>query len=129
VLRRTTKKTELKYYISNASREANRCLQGWIGYFRIRTEEDVLLLHRFDAHIRRRLRAIIVRQKKRSRHLYRHLRRCDVSEGAAAQRAYCRRGVWYQSNTRGMTTAYGTLELNDKTVGRWGESWGNFRFS
>jgi group II intron reverse transcriptase/maturase len=86
--------------------ETNRYLRGWIAYFRICTEENLLLLHRFDAHIRRRLRAIIVRQKKRPRHLYRHLLRCDVSAGAAAKTAYCRRGVWYQSNTRGMTAAY-----------------------
>ncbi len=76
----------------------------------------MLLFQRFDAHIRRRLRAIIVRQKRRSRHLYRHLRHCDVSEGAAAQTAYCRRGVWYQSNTRGMTTAYRNAWFHERLV-------------
>ena len=74
------------------------------------------LFHRFDAHIRRRLRAIIVRQKKRPRHLYRHLLRCDVSVGAAAQTAYCRRGVWYQSNTRGMTAAYPNAWFHERLV-------------
>ena len=60
--------------------EVNRYLQGWIAYFRICTEE--------------------------SEFLFRHLLKCDVSLGAAAQTAYCRRGVWYKSNTRGMTQAY-----------------------
>jgi group II intron reverse transcriptase/maturase len=96
--------------------EANRYLHGWIAYFRICTEESLLLFHRFDAHIRRRLRAIIVRQKKRSRHLYRHLVRRDVSEGAAAQTAYCRRGAWYQSNTRGMTAAYPNAWFHERLV-------------
>lgn len=96
--------------------QTNRYLKGWIAYFRICTEESELLFHRFDAHIRRRLRAIIVRQKKRSRHLYRHLLRCDVSAGAAAQTAYCRRGVWYQSNTRGMTAAYRNAWFHERLV-------------
>ena len=41
--------------------EVNRYLQGWIAYYRICTEESEFLFRRFDAHIRRRLRAIIVR--------------------------------------------------------------------
>jgi aspartyl-tRNA(Asn)/glutamyl-tRNA(Gln) amidotransferase subunit A len=36
----------------------NRYLEGWIGSFRICTEESESLFRRFDAHIRRRLRAI-----------------------------------------------------------------------
>jgi RNA-directed DNA polymerase len=96
--------------------QTNRYLQGWIAYFRICTEESLLLFHRFDAHIRRRLRAIIVRQKKRPRHLYRHLLRCDVSVGAAAKTAYCRRGVWKRSNMRGMTAAYSNAWFHERLV-------------
>jgi group II intron reverse transcriptase/maturase len=96
--------------------EANRYLQGWIAYFRICTEESVLLFHRFDAHIRRRMRTILVRQKKRSRHLYRHLLSRDVSGGAAAKTAYCRRGCWYKSNTRGMTAAYPNAWFHERLV-------------
>ncbi|MEX0688859.1 MAG: group II intron maturase-specific domain-containing protein [Pirellulales bacterium] len=51
----------------------NIYLRGWSGYFRICTEENVYRLLRWDGHIRRRLRAILVRQKKRPRHLCRHL--------------------------------------------------------
>lgn len=102
--------------IAQCIEETNRYLRGWIAYFRICTEENQLLLHRFDAHIRRRLRAILVRQKKRPRYLYRHLLRCNVSEGAAAQTAYCRRGVWYQSNTRGTTAAYPNAWFHERLV-------------
>ena len=105
--------------------EVNRYLQGWIAYFRICTEESEFLFRRFDAHIRRRLRAIFVRQKKRPRHLFRHLLQCDVSLGAAAQAAYCRRGAWYKSNTRGLTQAYPNAWFHERLVSLW-TSWEQF---
>jgi len=105
--------------------EVNRYLKGWIAYFRICTEESEFLLRRFDAHIRRRLRAIFVRQKKRPRYLFRHLLQCDVSLGAAAQAAYCRRGVWYKSNTRGLTQAYPNAWFHERLVSLW-TSWEQF---
>jgi group II intron reverse transcriptase/maturase len=105
--------------------EMNRYLQGWIAYFRICTKESEFLFRRFDAHIRRRLRAILVRQKKRPRHLFRHLLKCDVSLGAAAQTAYCRRGAWYKSNTRGMTAAYPNAWFHERLVSLW-TSWEHF---
>ncbi|MBX3421748.1 MAG: hypothetical protein KF752_09360 [Pirellulaceae bacterium] len=45
-------------------------------------------LQQLDAHIRRRLRAILVRQKKRLRHLYRHLQTRGVSQSQAWKTAY-----------------------------------------
>lgn len=84
----------------------NVYLRGWSGYFRICTEENVYRLHVWDAHIRRRLRAILVRQKKRPRHLYRHLQHRGASARGATHTAWCRRGTWYRSNTPGMTVAY-----------------------
>jgi RNA-directed DNA polymerase len=105
--------------------EVNRYLRGWITYFRICTEESELLFRRFDAHIRRRLRAIFVRQKKRPRYLFRHLLQCDVSLGAAAQTAYCRRGPWHKSNTRGMTAAYPNAWFHERLVSLW-SSWEQF---
>ena len=59
-----------------------------------------------DAHIRRRIRAIIVRQKKRSRFLLRHLKAKGVSPKAAASCAYCGKGAWVKSNRPAMTRAY-----------------------
>ena len=71
------------------------------------------------------MRAIIVRQKKRPRYLFRHLLQCDVSLGAAAQAAYCRRGVWYKSNTRGLTQAYPNAWFHERLVSLW-TSWEQF---
>jgi group II intron reverse transcriptase/maturase len=101
----------------------NRYLRGWIAYFGICTKESERLFRRFDAHIRRRLRAIIIRHKqKRPRYLYRHLLRCGVSDRAAAETAYCHRGVWHQSNTRGINTAYRNAWFQTRLVSLW-TSW------
>jgi RNA-directed DNA polymerase len=84
----------------------NRFLRGWAGYFRLCTKDVVKPLKHFDAHIRRRLRAMLVRQKKRPRHLFRALTARGVSRGSAGRTAYCRRGPWWQSNSKGMQLGY-----------------------
>lgn len=84
----------------------NRYLRGWLGYFQLCTEEGMRPLARFDAHIRRRMRAIIIRQKKRARHLYRHLRSRGVSPKSAATTAFQNTGIWHRSISRGIHMAY-----------------------
>ena len=86
--------------------ELSRHLNGWMAHYRLCTPEGAEEFKRFDAHIRRRLRAIIVRQKKRPRFLYRHLLRRGASRKAASSAAYCGRGAWNRSNRPGMTRAY-----------------------
>ncbi len=85
---------------------ANEYLQGWFHYFKLVSGEGAMLLPRFDAHIRRRIRAIIVRQKKRPRFLFRHLIERGVTPRSAAKAAWCRRGDWPRSNLPGVTRAY-----------------------
>jgi group II intron reverse transcriptase/maturase len=84
----------------------NKYFQGWIAYFRICTEAGANEFRRYDAHARRRLRAVVICQKKRPRFLYRHLVRRGASSGQAAGVAYYRQGIWSRSNRRGMTKAY-----------------------
>ncbi|MBF0333491.1 MAG: hypothetical protein HQL40_07555 [Alphaproteobacteria bacterium] len=86
--------------------EISRYLTGWVSYFRLCTAEATYGFGVVDAHIRRRVRAIIVRQKKRARFLFRHLIGKAVSPKAAANCAYCGRGAWVKSNRRAMTRAY-----------------------
>lgn len=86
--------------------QVNEYLQGWLGYFQVCTIEEVRLFQRFDAHIRRRIRAIVIRQKKRDRFLYRHLRSRGVRSGVAAKAAFSHRGIWARSNSFGLTRAY-----------------------
>jgi RNA-directed DNA polymerase len=139
-LRKAKDRTKVEVHVSNRTKErmdakireltprmwgqsSSRCieqlniyLRGWSGYFRICTEENTHRLSRWDAHIRRRLRAILVRQKKRPRYLSRHLQQRGVSRRGATQAAYCRRGTWYQANTYGMTTAYPNAWFHERLV-------------
>lgn len=85
---------------------ASRYFRGWMAHFRWLTVEGAEALRTFDAHVRRRLRAIVLRHKRRDRHLYRHLRQRGVSHRAAHGTAYRRRGYWYRSNLPGMRYAY-----------------------
>src|SRR6516165_1046723 len=59
--------------LRNCFEKINEYFRGWIGHFRICTEEGASEFRRYDAHLQRRLRAIIIHQKKRARFLYRHL--------------------------------------------------------
>jgi RNA-directed DNA polymerase len=86
--------------------ELSEYFQGWMGHFRICTEEGATEFRRYDAHLRRRLRAIIIHQKKRERFLYRHLVKRGASPRQAAGTAYSRRGIWHRSNRRGINAAY-----------------------
>jgi RNA-directed DNA polymerase len=95
--------------------QVNRYLRGWYGYFRLCTEEGAKRFSRIDAHVRRRLRTIIVKHKgRRPRFLYRHLRSRDVPPGAAASAAYRRCGSWKRSNLPGMTRAYRNAWFHDR---------------
>ncbi len=84
----------------------SRYLTGWMSHYRLCTPEAARGLGVIDAHVRRRVRAIIVRQKKRQRFLYRHLRAKGVSHKAAAGCAYSGRGAWVKSNRGALTRAY-----------------------
>lgn len=86
--------------------EANAFLRGWMAHFQLCTTEGTGVFKRLDAHIRRRIRAIIIRQKKRRRHLFRHLLARGVRRKHAAVTAFWSRGVWFRSNTRGIDYGY-----------------------
>ena len=92
----------------------NRYLNGWIGYFRLCTGTSSF--GDVDAHIRRRLRALLVRQKKRPRHLFRHLLRRGISRGMAWKSAYGIRGHWQRSASFGVHKAYSNAWFNERLV-------------
>ena len=92
--------------ITSCMEGRSRYLNGWMSHFRICTPEAVTGLSAIDAHARRRIRAIIVRQKKRSRFLFRHLISKGSSRKAAAGCAYCGKGAWFKSNRYAMTRTY-----------------------
>jgi len=97
-------------------------VRGWMGHYRLCTADGSKLFQRFDAHIRRRLRCIILRQKgRRGRYLYRHLRRRGVPEGPAARTAFSSRGSWSRSHTPGLELAYRNAWFADRIVLLWPE--------
>src|SRR6516162_9029905 len=105
-------------------KELSRYLNGWVAHFRLCTEEATKALRAADAHIRRRLRAIIIRQRKRPRFLFRHLRSRGASIKAAAGAAFSGRGRWFCSNHPGLTRACPPAWFSGKLVSlatRWNE--------
>jgi len=92
--------------LESCIKDINGYLKGWFCHYRLCTVEEKRLFGSFDAHIRRRLRAIIVRQRKRLRFLFPHLVKRGVSVGGAARCVWCNRGSWYKSNHPGMTRGY-----------------------
>lgn len=102
--------------VAECFEKLNSYLRGWFGYFRLCTEEGIGSFGRSDAHIRRRIRALIVRQKKRPRHLYRHLLARGVPEGPAAKAAFQRRGVWHRSISYGIHKAYPNAWFADRLL-------------
>ena len=92
--------------IASCMGELSRYLTGWMTHYRLCTPEAVQGLGVIDAHARRRIRAIIIRQKKRQRFLFRHLKAKGVSRSAAASCAFCGKGAWAKSNRPAMTRAY-----------------------
>jgi group II intron reverse transcriptase/maturase len=89
----------------------NRYLLGWIGFFVVCSEAELRTLHGLDAHIRRRLRAILLAQCKRRRHIARRLIRLGVRPATAWRNVYeGRRSSWALSHVpavdRGFPVAY-----------------------
>jgi RNA-directed DNA polymerase len=101
-----------------------RYLTGWMAHYRLCSADAIKGLGVLDAHIRRRIRAIIVRQKKRPRFLLRHLLALGVGRSAASGAAYCGRGAWNRSNRPALTRAYPPSWFNGRLVSlktRWEE--------
>jgi RNA-directed DNA polymerase len=94
----------------------NTYLRGWSAFFRICTVENVRMLRRWDAHIRRRVRAIVVRRMKRPRFLFRHLLQRGASRRTAGRTAYCRRGPWFKSHTYAVEAAYPNAWFHERLV-------------
>jgi len=70
-------------------REFNAYLRGWLNFFGTSCTDAVArTLHNLDAHIRRRLRALLLRQWKRRRFIVRRLVRLGAQASTAWRRVY-----------------------------------------
>jgi len=80
--------------------ELRTYLLGWIQFFRICTGDVVHTLTEIDAHIRRRLRAILLKQWKRRRTIVRRLAKLKVKASTASRTVYgANRSIWRLSHT------------------------------
>jgi len=91
--------------------EVNGYLRGWFGHFRICTPGVERSLQGADAHIRRRLRAVVLKHWKTKRTTARRLIRLGGKPKTAWQRVYeGRQSIWALSHNpavdRGLRNAY-----------------------
>jgi group II intron reverse transcriptase/maturase len=89
----------------------NEYLKGWLGFFEICTAGVLRLLQVLDAHIRRRLRAILLAHWKTKRSRARHLIQLGVKPKTAWRNVYDgRKSLWALSHApavdRGLRNAY-----------------------
>lgn len=96
--------------------QLNTYIKGWVAYYRLCSEEGVRNWKAMDAHVRRRLRAIVIRQKKRPGFLYRHLLSREVPASQAARAAWSGRGTWHRSACKGMHLGYRTDWFTERLV-------------
>jgi RNA-directed DNA polymerase len=82
--------------MENSVKQINSWYVGWANYYGMTQNRGQLLW--IEAHIRRRLRARIVRQQKKRRHLYLRVVKRGVSARAARAVFNSNKGVWALSH-------------------------------
>jgi RNA-directed DNA polymerase len=96
-------------------KRVNQYLVGWVNFFgRSCTEEVIDNLRTLDAHIRRRLRALLLRQWKRKRSIVRRLIRLGTAKRAAWRSVYAgRKSTWVLSHWPTVETALGKMYFQE----------------
>jgi group II intron reverse transcriptase/maturase len=93
----------------------NSWLRGWHQYFRIVSPGEQFVLRALDAHIRRRLRAILLHHWKRRPTIVRNLIALGVQRGAAWRGVYAgRRSIWALSHIPQVDNALRTRFFTDR---------------
>jgi group II intron reverse transcriptase/maturase len=75
--------------------QINAWVNGWHGFFGIVSVSEMQMMRKIDAHIRRRLRAIILRHWKRRRTIAKRLGALGVNRRAAWHQVYRGRRSWW----------------------------------
>lgn len=106
----------------------NEYLMGWLGHFRVCTPMAMPLFRSLDAHIRRRLRAIVLRHWKTKRTIAQRLVGLGIRPRTAWRRVYeGRKSLWALAHVpavdRGLCNAYfaerGLVSLLEQFKGIW----------
>jgi RNA-directed DNA polymerase len=93
-VRRLTPRTWGSTLVSCISR-INAWLRGWHAFFGIASAEGTQIMRKLDAHIRRRLRAILLRHWRRKRTIARRLIKLGVPRRSAWRQVYQGRRSWW----------------------------------
>jgi group II intron reverse transcriptase/maturase len=75
--------------------QINAWVCGWHGFFGIASASEMQMMRKIDAHIRRRLRAIILRHWKRRRTIAKRLVKLGVNRRAVWKQVYQGRRSWW----------------------------------
>jgi len=73
----------------------NAWLRGWHGFFGIASASEMQMMRKIDAHLRRRLRAILLRHWKRKRTIARNLVKLGVPRRSAWRQVYQGNRSWW----------------------------------
>jgi RNA-directed DNA polymerase len=90
----------------------NEWYRGWSGYYKMTNYPSQLL--KIEAHIRRRLRAMLIRNQKRKRNLYNKFIKLGVKKRTASKTVYSNKNVWALSITTASHKAYPVDWFTDK---------------
>src|SRR6476661_1311796 len=106
----------------------NVSLRGWLGFFRIVTEAEERTLQTLDAHIRRRLRAIVLRHWKRRRTIVRRLTRLGARASTAGRAVYRENKSWWAlSAAQPVNKALSNAYFRDRNLLSLRERWRELR--
>ena len=85
--------------LASSIKRLNSYLKGWVGFFWVCTSGEERTFHNIDAHIRRRLRAGIVRDWKRKRTIVKKVIKLGVKPETAKSSIYAgRKSTWALSH-------------------------------
>ena len=89
----------------------NVYLRGWLGYFAICDGKHHPRMDRVDGHLRRRLRALLLKQWKRKRHIVNRLKQMGVPAPLVHVDVHARRRSWWalskvRAVSRGLNNEY-----------------------
>lgn len=81
--------------VDDCIQHVNVFLRGWLGYFAICDEKHHPRMDRVDGHLRRRLRALLLKQWKRKRHIVNRLKQMGVPAPLTHVDVHARRRSWW----------------------------------
>lgn len=90
--------------IEKTIQEINKWYVGWSGYYKI--TEYPNQLKKIESRVRRRLRARIVSQQKRQRHLFNKLIKRGLNRSYAGKTVYCNDKCWAMSGKFALAKAF-----------------------